>query len=320
MTLALIILGSAMLFFGGDWLVQGAGFVAQRFGLSKLLIGLTVVAFGTSTPELAVSLYSSWHGLPDLAVGNVVGSNVINILLVLGLAAVISPIPVSKALFRFDLPVLMIVSILSYALCYDGSLDRLEGLLLFLSLLFYLWFAFQKGRAESSMEESAEPDELDELLEVASRQGMLFAMTKLIVGVLLLVIGSRLFIDSAVDIAHKLGVSELVIGMTMVALGTSLPEVATTVVAAFRGEKDIALGNIVGSNIFNLLGVLGLSAVVAPSDISINADAVRFEFPVMLSVTALCFPVFYWKYCVTRFRGVLFLGIYAIYVYWLFHR
>jgi cation:H+ antiporter len=317
MTLPLVfflVAGLVLLIWGAELLVRGASRIATAAGISPLVVGLTVVAFGTSSPELAVSVMSSFKGQADLAVGNVVGSNIFNVLVILGLSALIVPLIVAQQLVRFDVPVMIGVSFLLFALGYDGRIGRLDGIILFSGAIAYTVFLIRQSRREKNAEVEAEyAKEFG-----GADTGNWFKNTGLIlVGLAGLMLGSKWLVDSAVAIAESFGVSELIIGLTIVAAGTSMPEVATSIVAALRGERDIAVGNAVGSNLFNILSVVGLSAIVAPSGIAISAAALRFDIPVMIAVAVACFPVFFVGYRITRGNGVAFLGFYVVYVVYL---
>jgi cation:H+ antiporter len=251
LTYVLFILGLVALFFGGEYLVRGASSVARHFRLSPMVIGLTIVGFGTSAPELLVSLQAALEGQPAIAIGNVLGSNIANILLILGISAVIAPllIPVRK-LWR-DLGFMLLATATIWVMLLDGTVSRLDGVILFAGLIVFLLVAFLTGKAE--------PEDDD---QVVSEQWKAWAMT--FGGLVVLVIGARLLVDSATTIARTYGISEAVIGLTIVAVGTSLPELATSVIAAIRKQTEIAVGNIVGSNIFNIFGILGVTALITP--------------------------------------------------------
>lgn len=251
MTYLLFILGLAGLFFGGEFLVRGASAIARSFRLSPMVIGLTIVGFGTSAPEMLVSVQAALAGSPAIAIGNVVGSNIANILLILGISAVIAPliIPVRK-LWR-DLGFMLLATAVIWVMLLDGNVTRLDGLLLILGLVVFLAVAFLTGKVEREEDTSGDMP-----------QWKAWAYT--LGGLVVLVIGARLLVDGATEIARGFGVSEAVIGLTIVAVGTSLPELATSVVAAIRKQTEIAVGNIVGSNIFNIFGILGTTALIAP--------------------------------------------------------
>ncbi|MGF1527788.1 MAG: calcium/sodium antiporter, partial [Candidatus Competibacterales bacterium] len=254
-TVFLFVVGFVALVGGAELLVRGAARLAALFGLSSLVIGLTVVAFGTSAPELAVGLQGVLAGEPDIALGNVVGSNIANILLILGIAAAITPLAVAAELVRWDIPLMIGASMVVYIMALDGEVSHFDGALLTLGILVYLILAIAYGRKPPGIDEVDTDD-------ASSRGARAIAINGVLVGVGLvaLVLGARLLVTAAVTVAQALGVSELVIGLTVIAIGTSLPEVATSVVAAAKGERDIAVGNAVGSNMFNLLAVLGITA------------------------------------------------------------
>ncbi len=304
--------GLALLVAGAELLVKGASRLAASFGISPLVIGLTVVAFGTSSPELAVSVGSAFGGDADIAIGNVVGSNIFNVLFILGISALIVPLVVKSQLVRFDVPIMIGASVLLFVLGLDGSLGRFDGIVLFGLILVYVVVLIRKSRRETS-EATAEFDE-----EYGPKTTPLPLNLALIAaGLGMLVLGSDLLLQAAVTAAEAFGVSELVIGLTLVAAGTSLPEVATSVMAAIRGEHDIAVGNVVGSNIFNVLAVLGLSSIVAPDGIPVAQSAIDFDIPFMLAVAVACLPIFLTGHLIARWEGAVFLGYYVAYTVYL---
>ncbi|MEZ4460798.1 MAG: calcium/sodium antiporter [bacterium] len=289
--------------FGGDRLVQGASSLARSFGISSLVIGLTVVAFGTSAPELAVSVNGALHHSGDVAVGNVVGSNIFNVLAILGLSALITPLAVQSSLIRLEIPLLVVVSLALPLFAMDGVLGRLDGALFFIAAVIYtVWVVVQSRKQASTVRE-----------EDVTPEPWWKSALNLIVGLGLLVLGARWVVDGAVEIARFLGLSELVISLTIIAAGTSLPEVVTSISAALKGERDIAVGNVVGSNLFNILCVLGLSAVVTPDGIQVAAEATRFDIPVMIAVAFICVPIFLSGYVVDRLEGAVLLTLYVGY-------
>lgn len=316
-TIAYLVLGLILLVVSAEWLVKGASRLAANFGISALVIGLTVVAFGTSAPELSVSVMSAYSGSPDLALGNVVGSNIFNVLFILGVAALVTPLIVHQQLVRIDVPVMIGVSFLLLALGYDGTISRWDGIFLFVGGVVYTGFLVRLSRREK---DAAVVSEYEKEFGVPQGKAASWLVNGglVLLGIGGLVLGSRFLVDSAVSIAQHFGVSELIIGLTIVSIGTSLPEVATSVVAAFRGERDIAVGNIVGSNIFNILSVVGLSSIVAPSGIAVAATALAVDIPIMIAVAVACFPVFFAGYQVTRLNGAVFLMFYLAYVFYLF--
>ncbi|WP_240902349.1 calcium/sodium antiporter [Wenzhouxiangella sp. XN24] len=311
----LFIAGLALLIAGAEALVRGASRLAAVLGISPLVIGLTVVAFGTSSPELAVSIKSALSGQASIAVGNVVGSNIFNVLFILGLSAMIVPLVVSQQLVRLDVPLMIALSVLVLVLSLDENLSRANGLLLVAGLVAYFWFLVYQSRRESAgvREEYAR----NFGTEGSAGTGRLKDIGMVVGGLALLVLGSRWLVDGAVDFARYLGVSELVVGLTIVAAGTSLPEVVTSVVAALRGERDIAVGNVVGSNLFNLMGVLGLASVIAPAGMAVSPSVVGFDLPVMIAVALACLPMFFTRGVISRPEGTLLLGYYVAYTLYL---
>jgi cation:H+ antiporter len=304
----LLLGGLVVLLAGGHALVSGASALARRLGLSPLVIGLTVVAWGTGAPELAVSLGAALRGHGDMALGNVVGSNIINILGVLGVGALITPLVVSRRLVWQEVPIVVGLSAAVLALGFDGNLGRLEGALLFLAGVVYTVYAIRASRrvGEADTTESPRPS------VGPVRAGLLVA-----VGMMLLVLGAHWMVEAATNVARALGVSDLVVGLTVVAVGTSLPEVAASIVALVRGQRDMAVGNAIGSNVFNIVYVLGLTAVLAPGGVPVPEPARRFDLPVMIAVAAACLPIFFTGHRIGRWEGGLFLGYYAAYLLFL---
>ncbi|MFP6849891.1 MAG: calcium/sodium antiporter [Pseudomonas sp.] len=317
MTFVYLIAGLVLLVAGAEVLVRGAAKLAAQFGIPPLIIGLTVVAFGTSAPETAVSVQAAFNGSGDLAIGNVIGSNIANVLLILGMTALFAPLIVSRQLIRLDVPIMIGASLVVYALAWDGSLSRLDGALLFAGVVSYTGFLIISSRRSKSPSEDDEFAEEFGLNEPAKPYAWAINLGLIIAGLVLLVSGSNFLVEGAVTLARALGISELVIGLTVVAIGTSLPELATSITAALKGERDIAVGNIVGSNIFNLLCVLGLASLVSPQAISVAASALAFDFPVMIAVAVACLPIFFSGYRINRWEGLLFLAYYAAYTVYL---
>jgi cation:H+ antiporter len=314
-TLILFLVGFPLLIGGAEFLVRGASKIFGALGISPLVIGLTVVAFGTSAPELAVSVRGSLepgNAGADIAIGNIVGSNVINVLLILGLAAVITPLRVRHQLIRFDVPLMIAASFAVWALGADGLLSRWDGVILFGALLAYLVFTFFAARRDKKAAAALGIEEED----VEPLSGKMIAINGLFLvgGIAGLALGAQWLVDGAVQLATWMGVSELVIGLTVVAIGTSLPEVATSVVASIRGERDIAVGNVVGSNLFNLLCVLGLTALLPPAGMAVNASAIRIDLPIMCAVAVVCLPIFFTEGRIRRWEGWVLLAFFAIYI------
>ena len=302
-----------MLTIGAELLVRGASRLAVGMGISSLVVGLTVVAFGTSAPELVVSVQSAFSGNSDVAVGNVVGSNILNVLLILGLSAMIVPLRVEQRLVRFDVPLMIGLSVGMWLLGSDGRYGKLDGLLLFGCLVAYLVWAIVSSRKESARIQQEYETEYGPIEKTFSWSGLIRNLIFLVLGLTFLVLGARWFVESAVVLAKLMGLSELVIGLTIVALGTSLPEVATSVVAAVKGERDIAVGNVVGSNLFNIMAVLGISSFVAPEGIAVSSAAFWADIPVMIAVAIACLPIFFTGSVITRANGVLFFAYYCAY-------
>lgn len=316
-SLVFFVLGLVLLIVGAEALVRGAVRIATVLGISPLVIGLTVVAFGTSAPELAVSVQASLVGQTDVAVGNVVGSNIFNVLLILGLSAVITPLTISGQLVRWDVPIMIGVSVFTLLLGLDGVISQLNGLVLCLGIVGYTVFSILQGRKEQTAPQ-ADPSNLPTSPAPHPVRQWVVNGGLILGGLALLILGSRWLNEGAISIARALGVSDLVIGLTLVAAGTSLPEVATSVLASLRGERDIAVGNVVGSNIFNILAVLGLSSSVAQEGLLLSAGALRLDIPVMIAVAVACLPIFFTGHTIARWEGFLFLGYYVAYTTYLF--
>lgn len=311
--LAGFLAGLLVLVGGAVVLVRGSSRLALSLGITPLVVGLTVVAFGTSSPELAVTVLSSVRGETELALGNVVGSNITNILLILGLAAVVRPVEVTPKVIRFDVPLMTALSALLLLMGADGRIGPADGLLLLAGLVVYTALAVVSGRRDAA----AVRDQYEKALGSAPSRGLWASCRNLSLaagGLLLLLLGSKLLVDSAVAFAQKRGVSPLVIGLTVVAVGTSLPEAATTLVASLRGERDIAVGNAIGSCVLNVLAILGLAAVVAPGGIPVPSSLMHFDLPFLVVVSAACLPVFLHGFRLYRWEGAVFLLYFAAYM------
>ncbi len=348
-TVVSFVVGLVALVGGAEWLIRGASALAARFGVRPIVVGVTVVACGTSAPELAVSVGAAVRDEPELALGNVLGSNISNILLILGSSAAVAALTVHRRIVRRDVPLLIGMSALSLIVALDREIGRLDGLVLAALLVAYLaWTVVEARRPRlepledelvrsalagdvdevdevldeleeaaeeiEELEEEAEELELGLELEEAAARPVLVDLSLVVAGLLGLVVGSNLLVSAANDTATALGVSDLVIGLTVVAVGTSLPELATSVLAAAKGERDLAVGNVIGSNMFNLLAVLGLTAAVSPSPLPVPDEALSLDFPVMLLVTVSCLPVFLSGSAVRRWEGALFVAFYVVYV------
>jgi cation:H+ antiporter len=302
----LVILGVAFLYFGGEALVKGASHLARALGVSPLVVGLSVVAFATSAPELAVTVMATLADRDALAVGNVVGSNIANVGLILGSAALLGRIAANPSFLRREVPFMIAVSASLWPVLSNDQMSRPEGALLFAVLLLFLWYLLRTGRRPAESQELYATPPLS-----VWKSSLLVAL-----GLALLVVGARVMVVGAVDIARALGVTERVIGLTMVAFGTSLPELASSLVAARRGQGDILLGNIVGSNVFNVLCVLGLAAAVRPLDVPYQS--IELDFWVMMAFSLALLPVLHRRLPLQKLQGPFLLVPYLAYVTWLF--
>jgi len=305
---ALLTLGVAVLYFGAEWLVRGSARLAASLGVSPIVVGLTIVSFGTSAPELVVCTVAALSGDTDLAIGNVMGSNLANIGLILGLTAIVRPLDVQSRVVWREMPLMLLVTAVIYPLASDLRLDRADGVILLMALFGYLLFVFQ------SVEQEA-PEILGEYEEFMKASSNVRATVHLpdvmwvIVGSACLVLGGYCIVEGAVQVASALGVSQVVIGLTVVAVGTSLPELATSVVAAARREADIAVGNVIGSNIFNMSAILGTASVVQP--MPIPESVLAREFPAVMLMSLLLFPVLRSGWRIRRWEGFLLLSAYV---------
>jgi cation:H+ antiporter len=287
----------------------------MSFGISPLVVGLTVVAFGTSAPEVAVSVGAALSGKVDIAVGNVVGSNIFNVLFILGLSAIITPLVVNVQIIRQEVPVMIGASLLMVAFGLDGRIAFVEAGMMFGLLLAYVVFLVVQSRRASAADAAAAVDEIDTTSTWDRHWAVQVGL--IVVGLAFLVLGSNWLVDAAIAFAKALGVSDLVIGLTIVAAGTSMPEVATSVMAAFRKQRDIAIGNVIGSNIFNILGCLGLAGLVAPEGLPFAPAVLNFDLWVMLAVAFACLPVFMSGREIARWEGAVFLLYYVAYTAYL---
>ncbi len=306
-----IIAGLIALVIGGELLVRGASLLALSMQISPLVIGLTVVAFGTSAPELGVSLQAAMSGAADVAVGNVVGSNICNVLLILGISALVTPLIVSNQLIRLDVPLMVAASLAMWFFSRDLRISQLEGGILFLALIVYIAMSVIKSRRETREMTEQFAHELPRVSRVSASR--LAQLGLIAIGLVLLGFGSNWLVNGAVTIAKMWNISELIIGLTIVALGTSLPEIVTSVIASLRGERDIAVGNVVGSNLFNILCVLGLTGIITPAGIPISAEALEFDIPVMVAIAMICLPIFFTGSIISRGEGAALLFYYVAY-------
>lgn len=314
--LLFFVIGGVGLIIGAELLVRGASRLAAAVGITPLVIGLTVVSLGTSAPEIAISIDASLRGHADMALGNVVGSNIFNVLLILGVSALIGPLIVAQRLLWWDVPLMIGFAILMLLLGLDGTIGRLDGMGLSICLVAYVWWAIQLNRREDREIQ----DEYAEAYSPAQRgsaRHVTIQLALIIGGLAVLVLSADWFVQGAAIIAQALGISDLVVSLTIVAAGTSLPEVAVSVLASYRRERDIAVGNVVGSSIFNILAVLGLSAVAIPSGITVPSAALHFDVPVMIAAFVACLPICFTGHLISRWEGGLFVGYYAAYTMYL---
>jgi cation:H+ antiporter len=306
-----LIAGLIALFLGGEWLVKGAARLARSLGVSPMIIGLTIVAIGTSMPELLVSVGAAISGSSDLSIGNIVGSNIANIGLILGLAALIYPISVHVTLVRREIPIMILVALLAYFLFRDGLISARNGIVLLVGLVAFISFMVYSARRQRENNNQLSLE--DEIELQAIKRGR--EIIRVIAGIVILMMGAQLTVGGAVGLARALGISELVIGITLIAFGTSLPELVTTLVGALRKQSDLALGNVVGSNIINILAVLGMTAVVRP--IQVSEQIVYFDGLVMLGFSLLLLP-FVANRRLSRWEAAFFVIAYVVYVIALF--
>lgn len=310
MDFLLLIVGAALLYWGGEWLVTGASALARHLGLSSLVIGLTVVAFGTSAPELAATLTATLTGSPAIAFGNVVGSNIANLGLILGITGLIHPLVTTARFLWREVPFMLGASVLMTALALDGMVGRLEGLLLFALLVPYLVYLLRDG-GESPTVAAGFDTEYGE----GEGQRLLRHTLKVVAGIALLVLGAKALISGAVGIARFFGVPERIIGLTLVAFGTSLPELASAIVAALKREGDIILGNLIGSNVFNILAILGVTAMVRP--VEVERVGALGDLIAMLALSFLVWPFLRSGLRLRRLEGGILLLAYLLYLGWL---
>lgn len=311
--IALFLLGGGVtLSWGAGLFVSSSSSFATRFGIPPVIIGLTVVSFGTSAPELAVNLIAALQGNPDIAIGNVVGSNIFNIAFILGLCAIIKPLLVSSQLIRIDIPIMVLSTLGLWSMSQNLVITRLEGSFLLLGVASYTLL-----QIKLALKSQSNGDEHQEGLASKAQTGK--DILKLVIGLVLLIVGAKYFVDGAVISARLFGLSEAVIGLTIIAAGTSLPEVATSVAATLKGERDIAIGNVVGSNIFNILGVIGVTSVVSSNGIPVNTHMASVDTVVMVFVAFLCLPFTVWRKQLDRWLGICFFGIWLLYTIYLIH-
>ncbi len=343
----LFIVGLSGVYFGAEWLVKGSSRLSRDLGIKPIVIGLTVVAFGTSSPELAVSLIASIKGSNDIAIGNIIGSNIANIGLILGITAIVLPLKVEKVIMKRELPLMIAISAGFYFMAIDRKIGIIDGGFLFTGIILFIGYqvyntlnskkesrnstgntvdtpALASSANDSCLQvDSSMPDNKADMPESAkeksrTRKDLLFYIVYIVIGLACLLIGAHILVKSAIFIAGRLGISEMVIGLTVVAFGTSVPEMATSVVSALRKEADICVGNVIGSNIFNILMVIGSVALVEP--LNVAREALMFEFPAMLLFSVALIPMIRGNLMVNRLQGFVLVSGYVAFIFLLFYR
>jgi cation:H+ antiporter len=308
----LVVAGLLALLGGAELLVRAGTGLATWLGLRPMVIGLTVVSIGTSVPEMAIGIDAVRHGHSGLAVGNIVGTNLVNILFILGLSALLVPVALDRRTLRFDLPAMTAAAVLLYALSLDGTLGRLDGLLLCLGGVAYTWGVLRTGRQEPAEVEADYADAVSPDEHRPVRHA-----TTMVAAVVVIVVGAELLVDGAVTAARTLGVSDAVIGLTIVAVGTSAPELVTTIVSTVRGDRDIAIGNLFGSSVYNIAAVLGVTVLAAPAGVDVPAEVLDADLVLLVVVAVATVPVLVSGARITRLEGGLFLATYVGYLVWL---
>lgn len=301
MDILLLVVSLILLFMGGEIFVKGSSSLAYKLGISPMIVGLTIVAFGTSSPELGVSIKASLVGNNNITIGNVVGSNIFNLLFILGLCSIISPLKVKYEFIKFDVPVMIFASFLLGLLSFNNQISVLDGIILFSCVIIYLIILVKMNKTEVSRPEISHESYL--------RIGVL-----MIGGLGLLIFGSSLLVDSAISISKHFGISDKIIGLTIVAAGTSLPELITSIIATVRGEKEIAIGNVIGSNILNIFLILGLSAPFSKTGLFVEASILHYDMPFMIFTAIIAWPLMRTGYQLDRKEGSLLVGIYVCYI------
>ncbi len=313
LTVAFILGGLVALVVGGDLLVKGSARLAALLGISPIVIGLTVVAFGTSAPELAVSLKAAFAGNSNIAIANVVGSNVFNILFILGASSLIKPLLIHSNMIRREMPLVILTSLAVYGMAFAGSIHRIHGAVLFSALIFYTVWLIREARQEKKRKSELERESQELYGKLKRGSSIAKALAYAVAGLLIIIVGADWLVKGAVMLAQALGVSDTVIGLTIVAVGTSLPEVVASIMATLRNERDIAVGNVVGSCIFNILAILGISGIFSPTALVVPLSVREFDLPILVGVSVLCWYFFATGKTLSRREGGVFLGLYVIY-------
>lgn len=314
--LALFLTGFAVLFGGAEMVVRGASRLSASLGVSSLVLGLTVVAIGTSIPELAVGITASWSGNGSLAVGNIAGTNLFNILFILGLSAFLRPLPLHMHVMRIDLPMIVAAAALMTLMAWDGLLTRSDGAVLFGSAVVYTLLLIRSSRSETRTAKA----EFRDMYDTSRKTRRAIVQTRvvdsllLVAGMGLTVLGAEWLVAGAIDIARVLGMSDAMIGLTIVAVGTSAPELATTIVATLKDDRDVAVGNLLGSSVYNIFAILGITCLVSPAGLPVERELLLVDIPLMTGVVLMCIPVFVTGKRVSRAEGALFVAVYLTYV------
>ncbi len=311
LNLGLILIGIVLVLWGADRLTDGAVAVAQKLKVSQLVIGLTIVAMGTSMPEFSVSMVSALKGTSDLAVGNVVGSNIFNTLLIVGVAALVSPIVITKTTVRKDIPFALVASVVLMMLCYDGKIERIDAGIMFAMFFIFMAMTLQSAKIEKNVVQVDTQAIISETVSEKKAMAGWLAITWIVVGLSSLIFGSNIFVEGATKVASSLGVSDAIIGLTIVAGGTSLPELATSVVSARKGDSGIAIGNVIGSNIFNILATLGIAGIIHPM---VLEGITMFDFSAMVTAMILVWFFSFTKYTIERWEGFVLTLVYVGYM------
>ncbi len=314
-----LVFGGFLLVVGGEFVVRGASHLALAAKLSPLFVGLTVVSFGTSAPELAVSVLTALEGQADITVGNVIGSNLFNLLVIVGVAAMVVPLEVRRQVVRFDLPVMILAAVLMYVLSIDTVISLIDGVVLIAVLMAYFAISFRLGRLQFKSDAAAAGPDIDLVVPPLGSpwRSVLINTVILIAGIGLLIFGCQVFVDASVSIAQRLGMSEALIGLTIVSIGTSLPELVTSVMASLKGQRSIAIGNAVGSTTLNVLAVLGITSIVASTGITVAEKLFQSDLPLMIACCVLVWPIFATGRVVSRAEGTVLVVVYTVYLVFL---
>lgn len=314
----LIIVGLLLLFAGGEALVRGSVVISKRLGISAILIGMVVVGFGTSTPELLVSVKASLAGQPDIALGNIVGSNIANVLLILGVSALFCPVICADQAIKRDMMAVVFVSALLFVLTFIGMASAMVGTVMVVMLIAYIVYSYSADLRDKKALPATSPDTVHEheAQEFSNKLGLGISILMSVGGIIMLVFGADLLVEGASAVARQAGISEAVIGLTLVAVGTSLPEFAAAISAALKRNSDVIIGNVLGSNLFNILGILGVTAIIKP--IPLAGHIASFDVPINLGVAVITFMIIYLAQRISRMTGMIFLLSYILYIGWLY--